>query len=54
MFERLRDYEPHYTDGPELHEALTQAGFEILEAKRTFLADISVLAWVRRSVEPVR
>ncbi len=33
----------------EFHAALTQAGFEILEAKQTFLADISCLAWVRRS-----
>jgi ubiquinone/menaquinone biosynthesis C-methylase UbiE len=49
IFEQFRDYAPHYTDEREFHELLTQAGFEILEAKRTFLADISVLAWVRRA-----
>jgi hypothetical protein len=48
LFERFRDYEPHYTEMDEFRDVLTQAGFEILEAKRTFLADISVLAWVRR------
>lgn len=49
LFERFRHYEPHYTEAAEFHDVLTQAGFEILEAKRTFLAGISVLAWVRRS-----
>ncbi len=49
VFEHFRDYEPHYTGAGEFHDVLTQAGFEILEAKRTFLADISLLAWVRRS-----
>ncbi len=49
IFERCRRYEPHYTEPPELHDMLTQAGFAILETKRTFLADISVLAWVRRA-----
>ncbi len=49
LFECFRDYEPHYTEVAEFHAALSQAGFEILEAKRTFLADISLMAWVRRS-----
>jgi SAM-dependent methyltransferase len=49
VFERFRHYEPHYTDEHELRELLSQAGFEILEATRTFLAGISVLAWVRRA-----
>ena len=48
IFERFRDYEPHYTDADEFRALLRQAGFEILEAKRTFLADISCLAWIRR------
>ena len=49
LFEGCRDYEPHYMPATEFHDALTQAGFEILEAKRTFLAEISCLAWVRRA-----
>lgn len=49
LFERFRHYEPHYTDTAEFHALLREAGFEILEAKRTFLADISCLAWIRRS-----
>ena len=48
IFERLREYQPHYTDPDELRVLLTEAGFELLETKRTFLADISVLGWVRR------
>ena len=48
IFERLREYEPHYTDPEELGVLLTNAGFELLETRRTFLADISVLGWVRR------
>jgi hypothetical protein len=36
----------------EFHRLLTEAGFEILEARRTFLAGISLLAWVRPSPEP--
>ncbi len=49
LFEGFRDYEPHYTDADALHTLLARAGFEVLEAKRTFLADISCLAWVRRT-----
>ena len=48
IFERFRDYEPHYTDADEFRALLRRAGFEILEAKQTFLADISCLAWIRR------
>lgn len=49
VFEWARDYEPHFTDVEEFHRLLTRAGFDILEARRTFLADVSVLAWVRRT-----
>jgi SAM-dependent methyltransferase len=49
LFEYFRGYEPHYTEVAEFHAALSQAGFDILESKRTFLADISLMAWVRRS-----
>lgn len=48
IFERLREYQPHYTDADELRVLLANAGFELLETKWTFLTDMSVLAWVRR------
>jgi len=48
IFERLREYKPRYTDADEFRGMLTNAGFELLETKRTFLADMSVLGWVRR------
>jgi 2-polyprenyl-3-methyl-5-hydroxy-6-metoxy-1,4-benzoquinol methylase len=54
LFEGFRDYEPHYMRPEEFNDALSQAGFEILEAKQTFLADISCLAWVRRAAESSR
>lgn len=49
VFERFREYEPHYTDPEELSALLTKAGFEVLEARQVFLADMSVLSWVRRA-----
>lgn len=51
-FEMFRGYQPHYMSQLEFHEALSGAGFEILESRRTFLADISLLAWVRADSEP--
>ena len=51
FFESFRDYEPHYMGQRELHEALGGAGFQVLEARRTFLAEISLLAWARSGVE---
>lgn len=36
----IPDCEPYYTDVGAFHDVLTQAGFELLEAKRTFPADI--------------
>ena len=49
LFEGFRSYTPHYTEADALHGLLADAGFEILETRRTFLADISCLAWVRRT-----
>ena len=46
-FERFRDCEPRYMSETELREALDRAGFDVLEAHRTFLAGLSHLAWVR-------
>jgi SAM-dependent methyltransferase len=47
LFECFRDYEPHYMSPAEFHSALRDAGFELLEARRSFLAEISLLAWAR-------
>jgi SAM-dependent methyltransferase len=49
LFESLRDVRPHYTEREEFGAVLAQAGFELLEVKRAFLADISLLAWLRRA-----
>lgn len=48
LFEMLRQYEPHYLSREEFHAALAGAGFEVLESRETFLAGISLLAWVRK------
>ena len=48
LFEMLRGFEPHYLSREEFHAALAGAGFEVLESRETFLAGISLLAWVRK------
>jgi len=48
LFETLRGFEPRYLSREEFHAALAGAGFEILESRETFLAGISLLAWVRK------
>ena len=52
LFESFRDYRPYYMGQEEFHALLTRAGFQVLEARRTFLADISLLAWVRSTTLP--
>ena len=47
VFERFRDCDHRYMSEPEFHEALGQAGFDVLEAHPTFLVGLSHLAWVR-------
>lgn len=47
LFERFRDCEHRYMSETEFHGALDRAGFDVLEARRTFLAGLSHLAWVR-------
>jgi len=49
VFERLRDSTPLYLTEEAFHGLLRQAGFDILEARQTFLAGICHLAWVRRA-----
>ncbi len=47
LFERFRDCEHRYLSTAEFHVALGRAGFEVLEARDTFLSDLSHLAWCR-------
>ncbi|MGH7279603.1 MAG: methyltransferase domain-containing protein [Candidatus Rokuibacteriota bacterium] len=47
LFERFRQCDHRYFSGEEFHDRLTRAGFDVVEARTTFLDDISLLAWVR-------
>jgi 2-polyprenyl-3-methyl-5-hydroxy-6-metoxy-1,4-benzoquinol methylase len=47
LFEAFRECDHRYLSEEELHAALDRAGFDVLEARRTFLAGLSHLAWVR-------
>lgn len=47
VFERLRDCDRRYLDRDEFIRALEGAGFDVLHCRSTFLAGISLLAWVR-------
>jgi hypothetical protein len=47
LFERFRECDHRYLSEEELHAALERVGFDVLEARRTFLAGLSHLAWVR-------
>lgn len=47
VFEAFRDCEHRYLAPAAFHGALTAAGFDVLEMRRTFLADLSLLAWAR-------
>jgi SAM-dependent methyltransferase len=42
---------PHYWDEPEFACRLQAAGFTVLDMKRTFFDDVSLLAWVRKDTE---
>ena len=47
VFETFRDCDHRYLTADEFHELIRRAGFEILETRRTFLAQLSHLAWAR-------
>lgn len=47
VFEAFRDCEHRYWSEAEFHGSLARAGFEVLESRETFLAQLSRLAWVR-------
>ncbi|HEU5324132.1 MAG TPA: class I SAM-dependent methyltransferase [Methylomirabilota bacterium] len=53
MFETLRGVEPRYLSVDEFHAALGGAGFRVLEARETFLAGISRLAWTQAGPAPI-
>ncbi len=50
VFEELRPRRtgPHYWNEAQFTEHLSAAGFEVLELRRTFFEDASLLAWVRK------
>lgn len=47
VFEMLRHVERRYLTEADFHAGLRAAGFDILDSRRTFLAGISRVAWVR-------
>jgi SAM-dependent methyltransferase len=47
LFDTLRGVRPRYLNRDQFDTVLRSAGFEILERRETFLAGISLLAWVR-------
>jgi SAM-dependent methyltransferase len=47
LFDTLRSVHPRYLSREQFDAALQRAGFEVLERRRTFLAGVSLLAWVR-------
>ena len=47
IFETFRDCEHRYLETDEFHAALAEASFTVLEMRRTFLAELSLLAWAR-------
>ena len=46
-FEFFRESEHRYLSVAAFHETLGRAGFEVLEARQTFLSGLSRLAWCR-------
>jgi hypothetical protein len=54
LFDMFRGVHPRYLNRDQFAAALRDAGFEVLERHETFLAGISLLAWVRATdPEPV-
>lgn len=51
---RRRTGPPHYWGPDEFAERLRAAGFTVLEMRRTFFDDVSLLAWVRKEPESER
>jgi 2-polyprenyl-3-methyl-5-hydroxy-6-metoxy-1,4-benzoquinol methylase len=49
IFDMFRGVRPRYLSREQLDACLQDAGFEVLERRRTFLGGISLLAWTRTS-----
>lgn len=47
VFEMFRDVEHRYLGADEFRAVLGGGGFDVLETRRTFLAELSLLAWAR-------
>ena len=47
LFEAFRDVEHRYLTPGEFQSALVSAGFDVIETRRMFLAELSMLAWAR-------
>lgn len=47
-----RQVGPHYWNEEEFGRVLRETGFTVLEMRRTFFEEASLLAWVRKSAEP--
>lgn len=52
VFDWFRSVDPRYLSRAEFDSALRQAGFEVLDLRETFLADISLLAWAHAAARP--
>ena len=52
LFDMFRGVRPRYLSREQFDATLEQAGFEVLERRRTFLGGISLLAWTRTSGSP--
>jgi SAM-dependent methyltransferase len=50
LFDLFRGVSPRYLSREQFDAALHDAGFEVLERRRTFLGGISLLAWTRSRV----
>ena len=49
IFEAIRrPIGPHYWPEAEFEARLRSAGFTVLDLRRTFFDDVSLLAWVRK------
>jgi hypothetical protein len=47
VFETLRSVDRRYLSEPDFRHAITEAGFDVLDLRETFLAGISRVAWTR-------
>ena len=53
LFDLFRGVRPRYLSREQFDAMLHNAGFEVLERRRTFLGGISLLAWTRSPIAAV-